>query len=189
MNNKNIKMMFLLFSLLIILFGTVSAADTTDEYDTSTSPDTIQDMDSSDNVVPNDKIPEKNEKIINDKTSTKKSNRIPTKITIDPIETTQYTDNVTISGKYRDITGRILRYTPLNVKINTNSYRIQTDVNGNFKEKFRTNTIGTNTVTVNYYGNINFEGNTSTETFTVTRQDTKITINPIETVEYTIILQ
>ena len=121
--------------------------------------------------------------------STKKSNRIPTKITIDPIETTQYTDNVTISGKYRDITGRILRYTPLNVKINTNSYRIQTDVNGNFKEKFRTNTIGTNTVTVNYYGNINFEGNTSTETFTVTRQDTKITINPIETVEYTIILQ
>lgn len=185
MNNKNIKMMFLLFSLLIILFGTVSAADTTDEYDTSTSPDTIQDIDSSDNVVPNDKIPEKNEKIINDKTSTKKSNRIPTKITIDPIETTQYTDNVTISGKYRDITGRILRYTPLNVKINTNSYRIQTDVNGNFKEKFRTNTIGTNTVTVNYYGNINFEGNTSTETFTVTRQDTKITINPIETVEYT----
>ena len=62
MNNKNIKMMFLLFSLLIILFGTVSAADTTDEYDTSTSPDTIQDIDSSDNVVPNDKIPEKNEK-------------------------------------------------------------------------------------------------------------------------------
>ena len=135
MNNKNIKMMFLLFSLLIILFGTVSAADTTDEYDTSTSPDTIQDIDSSDNVVPNDKIPEKNEKIINDKTSTKKSNRIPTKITIDPIETTQYTDNVTISGKYRDITGRILRYTPLNVKINTNSYRIQTDVNGNFAIK------------------------------------------------------
>ena len=41
-------------------------------------------------VVPNDKIPEKNEKIINDKTSTKKSNRIPTKITIDPIKIQDY---------------------------------------------------------------------------------------------------
>lgn len=185
MNNKNIKMMFLLFSLLILLFGTVSAEDTAGDNETSCTSDTIQDTDSSANIVPYDKIPEKNEKIINDKTNTKTSNRIPTKITIDPIETTQYTDNVTISGKYRDITGRILRYTPLNVKINTNSYRIQTDVNGNFKEKFRTNTIGTNTVTINYYGNINFEGNTTTETFTVTRQDTKIRINPIETVEYT----
>lgn len=185
MNNKNIKMMFLLFSLLILLFGTVNATDTTDEYKTCCSSDTLPDTELSDDIIPDNKMLEKNEKIINNKTSTKTSNRIPTKISINPIETAQYTDNITISGNYRDVTGRILRYTPLNVKINTNSYRIQTDVNGNFIEKFRTNTVGTNTVSINYPGNTRFEGNTTTKTFTVTRQDTNITINPIETAEYT----
>lgn len=184
MKNKKIKMMFLFFSLLILLFGTVSATDTSNETEINCVQDTIQDTDISESIVPHNQIVEKNDQIIN-KTNTKKSNnQIPTKITINPIETTQYTNNVTISGNYKDITGRILRYTPLNVKINTNSYRIQTDVNGNFIEKFRTNTVGTNTVTINYPGNTKFEGNTTTKTFTVTRQDTNITINTLKTTEY-----
>ncbi|MBE6486926.1 MAG: hypothetical protein E7Z85_08820 [Methanosphaera stadtmanae] len=186
MKIKSIKKFFIFFSLLIILVGIVSATEIEEDSDVKNSTENVEEsMFSDTTILQSNSIVEKKDKNIFKSDKPTKTSTIPTKISIDSINNTQYTDNVTISGNYKDVTGRILRYTPLSLKINSNTYQIQTDNNGNFIEKFRTNAVGTNIVTISYSGNTKFSGTTTTETFLVTKQKTNITINPIETTQYT----
>ncbi len=190
MKNEIIKKMFLFISLLIIFVGIAYASEadnTSINTDTGIPDDTAQSHIATSTDSDYNQIYKNEDAIVNKNTkdSAKEANsRIPTKVTINPIRTTQYTDNVTISGNYKDTTGRILRYTTLMVKINSNTYTTKTDNFGQFSQSFRTNSVGTNTVSISYPGNTIFEGNTTTNTFLVTRQSSNLTIYPIKTTQY-----
>ena len=107
-----------------------------------------------------------------------------TKITINPISQSEYLENITITGKYNDIDGNILRWTPLFVNINGKNYTTRTNELGQFTFKYSTNKIGTNNVKIYYLGNERYAATETNTTFTVTSKTTKITVNNIQTVHY-----
>lgn len=107
-----------------------------------------------------------------------------TKITINPISQSEYLENITITGKYNDIDGNILRWTPLFVNINGKNYTTRTNELGQFTFKYTTNKIGTNNVKIYYLGNERYAATETNTTFTVTSKTTKITVNNIPTVHY-----
>ena len=107
-----------------------------------------------------------------------------TEIVINTIATTEYTDYAVISGKFRDTSGNVLRYTTLTLNINGNTYYAKTDNDGVFSYNYRTNTVGDNTVKISFAGNVRYAGTTSAKTFTVTAKSTRITINSIPTTRY-----
>lgn len=96
----------------------------------------------------------------------------PTRLTINEIKNTEFTDSVNITGRYTDINGLNLTYTPLKLVINSVEYSVKTDTNGLFNYKYKTDIIGTNNVTVSYPGNKRFEGTQKTVTFKVTPKST-----------------
>ena len=111
--------------------------------------------------------------------------RTNTKITINKIANTQYTDNATIKGTLKTSSGTALKSTTLNISINGKKYTTKTDANGTFTYKYKTNTVGKNNVTVSYAGNTKYAGTTTQTTFNVTTKATKITINKIANTQYT----
>ncbi len=108
------------------------------------------------------------------------------KLTIDPIKDTQYTDNATITGQLTDIDGNIIASCPLTMTINKENtkYTTTTDKNGKFKYTLMTYKILTNTILISSTGDDRYAKSTTEKTFTVTPQTTKITINKIEDTQY-----
>ncbi|WP_323736891.1 Ig-like domain repeat protein [Methanosphaera sp. ISO3-F5] len=110
-------------------------------------------------------------------------NKQDTTITLNNIKST-YTSNATITGKLISKDGTVLAYQNMKLNINGKSVSVKTDSNGIFTYKYRTNKVGTNNITVTYYGNSNYQGTTLKKTFTVSKLDLKITINKIITKAY-----
>ena len=107
-----------------------------------------------------------------------------TKITVNSIGTVQKDSFVAITGKYTDINGNNLRYTPIIITINGHTYTNSTDANGVYKYNYKATTQGTNNITVSYQGNSRYEGATANVSFQVVgKTATKITVNSIGTVE------
>lgn len=104
---------------------------------------------------------------------TKKS----TNITVNQINNAKYRDTITISGKFTDKNGIILRNSRIKININGNEYYNKTDNNGIYTLIYKTCTIGTNNITVSYPGNSHYRGTNYTTTFNVTRKETKIEID------------
>ncbi len=100
--------------------------------------------------------------------------RKATKLSINDISNTAYSDNVTIKGKFTDVNGNALHYTPVKVSINNDTYKVTTDKNGFYTLKAKTSRMGTNTVVVSYSGNANYLGTSVNSTFKVTKKATKI---------------
>ncbi|RAP50389.1 MAG: hypothetical protein BZ138_06700, partial [Methanosphaera sp. rholeuAM270] len=110
---------------------------------------------------------------------------IETYISINEIGNTQYTDNATIKGKLKtNYGGTPLKNTIIKITINEKTYTTKTDNNGIFTYNYKTNTLGTNNITVTYEGNTKYAGRTMKTTFTVTQKPTKITINKIANTQY-----
>lgn len=107
-----------------------------------------------------------------------------TKIVINNIKPVQYTDNVLVTGSYKDVDGRILRYTPLILKVNNVQYINKTTSDGNFIFNIKTTKVGTNTLTVYYGGNLRYAGTSTSKNFDVSRKDTVLTIDPIKQTQY-----
>jgi len=110
------------------------------------------------------------------------------KITVNNISDVQYTDNVTITGKYTDIDGNNLRYTPIVITINGVKYSNYTNSEGVFTYTFRLNKLGENNVTVAYPGNSRYKGANDSTTFNVTKKDTKFTLNIPNQIQYSDII-
>ena len=86
--------------------------------------------------------------------------RITTKITINKIANTQYTETTTIKGTFKSISGKVLP-AKLTININGKNYITKSDVNGTFTFKYKTNAVGTNNVTVTYAGNTKYKSASS----------------------------
>ena len=88
---------------------------------------------------------------------------------IDKVEVGKYT---TISGYYLYGNGVPLKQTTMRLSINGQQYTAKTDNNGYFTYNYKTNKSGTNSVTVSYPGNTNFQPASSTKSFKVSEHIT-----------------
>ena len=118
-------------------------------------------------------------------TTTFNVTRKASKITLDDIGNVQYTDNITITGKYTDIDNKNLRYTPIIITVNGVRYINNTNAYGIFTFTFRTNKLGENNVSVSYPGNSRYKGANDSTTFNVTRKDTHFIFDMSSQVQYT----
>ncbi len=107
-----------------------------------------------------------------------------TMFSIDKISNVEYTDNVNISGRYTDSSYNNLRYTPINVAVNGNNFRVYTNSDGRFNFLIKASKIGINNVTVSFIGNFRYSSAMSESNFTVERKSTKFTLNPIAKASY-----
>lgn len=105
-------------------------------------------------------------------------------IIINPIKNVKYADNVTISGIFKDIDGKLLRNSHLKVSLNGKNINVKTDSNAIFSTSLKTSVIGENNVTVSYSGNNKYSYNIVSTTFNVIKQDVLITFDNIESVNY-----
>lgn len=106
-------------------------------------------------------------------------------ITINNIETTRYTDNVTISGKFTDSGNVAIANAKVTLEVNGMHRTVKTDTKGLFKFTLKTNKLGKNTVTISFNGSSKYAKTSATKTFKVTRQLTRISLNKIAKTQYT----
>ena len=159
MKKQDITKIFLFFTLIIVLIGITSAVDVeSNDISTGNSQEIIQDS-SADSIgteiSKDDYDINKTDKITKKESSS--SSKTATKITINEINQTHYTDNVTITGNYKDVTGRVLRLTILKLDINNKAYYTKTNFDGEFAFNYKTNIVGTNNVSISFVGNDRFE--------------------------------
>ena len=104
-------------------------------------------------------------------------------IHLDKITDVAYGENISITGTLEDENNK-LKNMHLTLKINQNIINITTDNDGLFNYTTQAITVGTNNITTIYYGNTNYNPTNNTQTVTVNKQDTKITIKNIPTTKY-----
>lgn len=180
MKHNSLIKLFLLVTLMVLLMGFVSS-ETVESNDTS---QVINTQDSTNHIVTQEQSNMINKRNVIESSKKSSSGPIETKIQVDDIGTTSFTDNVNITGKYMDITGRNLIKTPLTLNINGKSVITKTDTNGNFNYSYKTNTLGKNNISISYWGNSNFAATATKISFNVIPQTTKITLNPINDTEF-----
>ena len=90
-----------------------------------------------------------------------------TYIKLNKIPDVEYYDYTTISGHYYYANNQPLRYTPLKLNINDESFTVTTDSNGYFEHEHFAEKVFKNKVTVSYPGNARFKGATASQTFNV----------------------
>ena len=98
-------------------------------------------------------------------------------ITIDKTIPTQYSENVTITGTFKNSNRKAIGNSKIKVTINGVSTYVKTDSNGVWILTVKANKTGTNNITAYFGGNQNYAKYTATSTFEVTKQDLKITGN------------
>lgn len=94
---------------------------------------------------------------------------IPTYITLNNIKEVTQGQTTTISGHYYYSNNIPLTQTTMRLNINGQTYTTKTDNNGYFTYNYKTSKVGTNTVTVTYPGNSNFQYASNSKTFTVSQ--------------------
>lgn len=96
--------------------------------------------------------------------------KIITKLTLN-VPTTKVIQNnyVTISGKFTTDTNKILANTALKINLNNNIISVKTNENGTYSYKFKASKIGTNTVTVSFAGNDNYNASSIKTSFNITK--------------------
>ncbi|WP_323737590.1 Ig-like domain repeat protein (plasmid) [Methanosphaera sp. ISO3-F5] len=100
--------------------------------------------------------------------TTFKTTKSATKITINNIPTTSKGKTITITGKFTDETGTLLKNTQLTLNINGKKYKTKTDKNGKYTYKYKTTKTGTNKITITYAGNTKYAKTSAQKKFTVT---------------------
>ena len=102
---------------------------------------------------------------------------INTYIYLYDIENVDYGDYTTIDGYYCYGNDVPLTQTTMTININGQKFYTKTDNDGYFRYDYKTNKAGTNTVTVSYPGNKNFQSSSYTKTFEVNDPYYTIEIN------------
>lgn len=107
-----------------------------------------------------------------------------TYITVNQVNTTKVTNNVTITGALKTTDDDPITNAPLTIKVNNNNYTTKTNEKGVYFIQYKTNTVGRNNVTITYAGNKNYESYDITTTFTVNKINTLLMVNTITDKKY-----
>ena len=105
------------------------------------------------------------------------------KVTINPITTVTYGNNVIITGTLTDANNNIRANSALKIIINGKTLTTRTDTNGRYNATSKVGIVGTNNVTVSHSGGTGFNPTSTNTIFKMIKQDLKITINPINNVK------
>ena len=105
-------------------------------------------------------------------------------ITLTKIKSVAYGENITITGKLMDKTGKLLTNTPLKLNINKKTVSVKTNTKGVYKYTYKVTIVGTNNITVTYAGNNNYNKITTKTTVKIIKQTTKITVTATKQVKY-----
>ncbi|RAP49077.1 MAG: hypothetical protein BZ136_03865 [Methanosphaera sp. rholeuAM74] len=111
-------------------------------------------------------------------------NKKDTLITLNNIANTEYSDKITITGRFTRSTGVALKNATITLLINNVSYRTKTDRNGNYALNYTATKVGTNNVTASFGGNSVYNGADTSATFTVGKKDTIIVLDDVSGAEY-----
>ncbi|WP_323736398.1 Ig-like domain repeat protein [Methanosphaera sp. ISO3-F5] len=99
------------------------------------------------------------------------------KITLNRTNKVGYGSKVYVKGQLTDKHSKIIRNTVITININGKIIRAKTNSKGIYNHSLTTTKLGSNTITVTYPGNKNYNKITKKTTFTVTKQTVKITTN------------
>ena len=116
-------------------------------------------------------------------TATVKVNKKDVIVTFNPIEDTFYGQNVTITGKFTDITGKAISNSNVRIFINGVKYFARTDKTGAYTLSTKVTSAGVNNVSIGYAGNNNYNTFEANTTFNVVKQDVVVTHNTIADVK------
>ncbi|MBR0472892.1 MAG: hypothetical protein IJI98_09385 [Methanosphaera sp.] len=101
------------------------------------------------------------------------------KISIEPIKSVRFKDNVTIMGVFTDANNKVIGNTALTISLNGKTYKVKTGKDGFFTYTTRVTSIGTANVTVSYAGNTKYNKVSSKATFKVTKQELVLTVDRV----------
>lgn len=111
-------------------------------------------------------------------------NRKMVKIVLDPIANVKFKEDNTISGKFTDIGGHALLNTNLKLKINDQTFTVNTGDDGRFAYRIKATNIGNNKVTASFAGNSNYGKNSTTLSFNVNKKGVKFVLDSIRAVNF-----
>jgi len=106
------------------------------------------------------------------------------KITVNNISTVIYGSSVKITGTLKDGDNNIRANTGVKILINGKSATAKTDKKGNYAFTTKIGKLGINNVTVSHAGGANYNPTSASTTYTVVKQNLKITLDKIGTVTY-----
>ncbi len=104
-----------------------------------------------------------------------------TMITLDGIDSVKKGEMIIISGRLTDTDGQIITGVPVKILINGSPKTLRTGNFGDFDHIFTMNKVGTNNITVSFNGNKTYEACEITTTVEVSKVQTKVTLNNIQT--------
>lgn len=111
-------------------------------------------------------------------------NKVGSIITIDPIDTVIYADNVTITGTLTDINNNKITRTTIKLTVNGITYSVKVDNTGRYSFTLPADIYEINTIKAEYKGSAKYVPATNTSTFNVIKKDTKITVDPVDSNVY-----
>ncbi|RAP50556.1 MAG: hypothetical protein BZ136_01105 [Methanosphaera sp. rholeuAM74] len=107
-----------------------------------------------------------------------------TVITVDDISGAEYSDKITIGGRFTRSTGVALKNATVTLKVNGVTYTAKTDENGYYAIQYTVTKVGTNNITVTFEGNSVYNAANTSKTFTATKKDTIVTLDSIPDTQY-----
>ncbi len=108
--------------------------------------------------------------------------RINTVVTMDKIANVGVNDNVTLTGRFTEETGKAISNSNVRIFINDVKYLARTDKDGYYNLSVQVTTPGVNNVTYGYGGNNKYNAYEATTTFNVGKQDVIVTYDKIKEV-------
>ncbi len=109
------------------------------------------------------------------------TNKSETRIVLDEIGPVKKGEAIIISGQLTDTEGLVITGVPVKILINGSPKTIRTGNYGEFDHLYIMNNEGTNNITVLFNGNSNFEACELTTTVEVSKVQTRLSLNDIET--------
>lgn len=170
------KKVFLFLLLLVLLVGVVNAVDNSENNTAHTQ---LQKNTNTQNTVltckETQQINKKDTKI-KTKTATTNTKKKSTKLSINYIPNTYYTQNAKITGKLSTKDDKVLKNRPIKLNINGKTYTAKTNTKGVYTYYYKTRTSGKNNITASYVGNTYYTQAKNSRTFKVKRMPTQLII-------------
>ena len=116
--------------------------------------------------------------------ATFKVNAKDTRVSVAKIAQKVYKDKATVTGKFTNGDGVVLKNTLLTINFNGVRKTAKTDTNGVYRINVTASKVGTNNISVSFAGNAKYKASNIKTTFKVVKRPTRISISKIKSTVY-----